>query len=76
MSKKILCLFTFPYSIFGRNYLPMMPIVSILTDFVAAMLLISGAAAPEELSETLGTPVAFVDTDGAALCDALLGMPC
>ena len=31
---------------------------------------------PEELSETLGTPVAFVDTDGAALCDALLGMPC
>lgn len=52
MSKKILCLFTFPYSIFGRHYLPMMPIVSILTDFVAAMLLISGAASPEELSES------------------------
>ena len=30
---------------------------------------------PAELSEALGVPVAFVDSDGAALCDAILGLP-
>ncbi|MBQ4192831.1 MAG: DUF512 domain-containing protein [Clostridia bacterium] len=29
---------------------------------------------PDELSEALGVPVEFVDNDGAALCDALLGV--
>ncbi|MBQ3706546.1 MAG: DUF512 domain-containing protein [Clostridia bacterium] len=29
---------------------------------------------PDALSDALGTPVAFVDTDGAALCDALCGV--